>query len=62
LRVALIGTLRQMRESVSLEETESAYRALLEEFKECDVGALVREFVTAPYRTGEVRLQRIAGR
>ncbi|WP_067457811.1 JmjC domain-containing protein [Actinomadura macra] len=62
LRTALIGRLRQMRESATLEETETAYRALVDEFERCDVGDLVREYVSAPYRTGELRLGDIAVR
>ncbi|QXJ20505.1 hypothetical protein AGRA3207_001229 [Actinomadura graeca] len=59
LRTAVVGALRRMRESATLEETDAAYRALLTEFAECDAGDLVREYVTAPYRTGGLRLSRI---
>lgn len=62
LRIALISALREMRASTSLEETDSLYHELLNEFKTSDVNALVKEFVGAPFRTGDVRLRHIAGR
>ncbi|GAA2402271.1 hypothetical protein GCM10010191_07140 [Actinomadura vinacea] len=62
LRVALINTLRNMRESATLEETQSAYLEILDEFENSDADALVKEFISAQYRTGDVRLRDIAGR
>ncbi|MUN36349.1 JmjC domain-containing protein [Actinomadura litoris] len=56
LRTAIIGALRRMKESATLEDTEAAYRALVAEFREGAADDLVLEYVSAPFRTGDLRL------